>query len=398
MYFYWHGINHRGKTCQGKILASHHSEVRRQLRLQKIHITKVYSKPVSRLRLSLEQISTQDITLLTRQLATMLATGISIMQALMLVKDNQSKVSMRALLTNLAHQIESGAPLKQAFATVGQFDELYIDLVASGEASGNLAQAFDRLASHREKAQRLKSKMSKAAIYPSILLLVALLISTLMLMVVIPQFDSMFASFGSDLPWFTQQVLALSLFIQTHGILLLLSILTTVIAVVGLHRFSPRLQLILSTVMFHLPLIGIVVRETFFVRFTATLATSFGSGIPLLQCLNNATNAHYPDYCQRALQAIYRDTSAGMPLYLAMRQTALFPEMVLQLVMIGEESGRLEEMLNRLAVYYQTEVDDRIDKLGKLLEPAIIVLLSAIVGGLVLAIYLPIFNLMNVIG
>lgn len=394
----WKGTNTVGRLVSGKFLALGESEVRDRLKSQKIRIQKISSHKVSAIQKRLQQIKTKDITLLTRQLSTMLATGIPLIQALKLVSDNHRKAEMISLLLNLSKNVESGMPLSSALKEAKHFDPLYVDLIATGEATGNLAQVFERIASYREKSERLKAKVIKAMIYPSMVLAVALIVSWGMLTMVIPQFESMFNSFGADLPWFTQQVLNVSYFARDHGPMIAASFAIVFIAIKFARARSYNIRLYFSRLSLRMPIIGSVLSKAAIAKFSRTMATSFGAGIPILSCLKSSAKTTNNCYYQAAIESVHKETAAGMPLYLAMRHSNTFPEMPLQMMMIGEEAGRLDEMLNKVATIYEIEIDDTVDNLGKILEPMIIVLLSVLVGSMVIAIYLPIFNLMNVIG
>jgi type IV pilus assembly protein PilC len=328
-----------------------------------------------------------------------LATGVPIVQALKLVADNHRKAEMKSILTQISKGVEAGTPMSKAMRTASaHFDALYVDLIATGEQSGNLAQVFERLATYREKSEQLRAKVIKSLIYPSMVVLVALGVSYLMLTMVIPEFESMFKGFGADLPWFTQQVLYLSHWVQAYSLWIAVSCASLFIGMKLLRQKSQAINLHTSRLGLKLPIIGEVLSKASIAKFSRTLATSFSAGIPILSSLKTtaktAGNMHY----QAAIDDVHRDTAAGVPMYIAMRNTNAFPEMVLQMVMIGEESGKLDDMLNKVASIYEFEVDNTVDNLGKILEPLIIVFLGIVVGGLVVAMYLPIFNLMSVLG
>ncbi|RTZ14977.1 type II secretion system F family protein [Vibrio aquaticus] len=395
----WKGVNSSGKFVSGQTLALSETEVRDKLKDQHIQIKKLKKRNVSALTRITQRVKTKDITILTRQLATMLATGVPIIQALKLVADNHRKAEMKSILAQISKGVESGTPISKAMRTASShFDTLYVDLVATGEQAGNLAEVFERIATYREKSEQLRAKVIKALIYPSMVVLTALAVSYLMLTMVIPQFETMFSGFGADLPWFTQQVLKLSSFTQTYSGITFLLVTALVIAVKVARKKSFRARLFSSRLGLKIPVIGTVISKASIAKFSRTLATSFSAGIPILSSLKTsaktANNVHY----QQAIDSVYSDTAAGMPIYIAMRNSDCFPEMVLQMVMIGEESGRLDDMLNKIATIYEFEIDNTVDNLGKILEPLIIIFLGVVVGGLVVAMYLPIFNLMSVLG
>lgn len=395
----WKGINSNGKKVSGQMLAISEIEVRDKLKDQHIQIKKLKKGSVSLLARLTHRVKGKDITILTRQLATMLTTGVPIVQALKLVGDNHRKAEMKSILAQITKSVEAGTPLSKAMRTASaHFDTLYVDLVETGEMSGNLPEVFERLATYREKSEQLRAKVIKALIYPSMVVLVALGVSYLMLTMVIPEFESMFKGFGAELPWFTQQVLKLSHWVQAYSLWAFIAIAAAIFSLKALRKNSFQIRLKTSRLGLKFPIIGNVLAKASIAKFSRTLATSFAAGIPILASLKTTAKTSGNVHFETAINEVYRDTAAGMPMYIAMRNTEAFPEMVLQMVMIGEESGQLDDMLNKVATIYEFEVDNTVDNLGKILEPLIIVFLGTVVGGLVVAMYLPIFNLMSVLG
>ncbi|EHY0954407.1 type II secretion system F family protein [Vibrio cholerae] len=395
----WKGINSNGKKVSGQMLAISEIEVRDKLKDQHIQIKKLKKGSVSLLARLTHRVKGKDITILTRQLATMLTTGVPIVQALKLVGDNHRKAEMKSILAQITKSVEAGTPLSKAMRTASaHFDTLYVDLVETGEMSGNLPEVFERLATYREKSEQLRAKVIKALIYPSMVVLVALGVSYLMLTMVIPEFESMFKGFGAELPWFTQQVLKLSHWVQAYSLWAFIAIAAAIFGLKALRKNSFQIRLKTSRLGLKFPIIGNVLAKASIAKFSRTLATSFAAGIPILASLKTTAKTSGNVHFETAINEVYRDTAAGMPMYIAMRNADAFPEMVLQMVMIGEESGQLDDMLNKVATIYEFEVDNTVDNLGKILEPLIIVFLGTVVGGLVVAMYLPIFNLMSVLG
>ncbi|EJB5293583.1 type II secretion system F family protein [Vibrio cholerae] len=395
----WKGINSNGKKVSGQMLAISEIEVRDKLKDQHIQIKKLKKGSVSLLARLTHRVKSKDITILTRQLATMLTTGVPIVQALKLVGDNHRKAEMKSILAQITKSVEAGTPLSKAMRTASaHFDTLYVDLVETGEMSGNLPEVFERLATYREKSEQLRAKVIKALIYPSMVVLVALGVSYLMLTMVIPEFESMFKGFGAELPWFTQQVLKLSHWVQAYSLWAFIAIAAAIFGLKALRKNSFQIRLKTSRLGLKFPIIGNVLAKASIAKFSRTLATSFAAGIPILASLKTTAKTSGNVHFETAINEVYRDTAAGMPMYIAMRNTDAFPEMVLQMVMIGEESGQLDDMLNKVATIYEFEVDNTVDNLGKILEPLIIVFLGTVVGGLVVAMYLPIFNLISVLG
>ncbi|GIB97109.1 type IV pilin biogenesis protein PilC [Vibrio cholerae] len=395
----WKGINSNGKKVSGQMLAISEIEVRDKLKDQHIQIKKLKKGSVSLVARLTHRVKSKDITILTRQLATMLTTGVPIVQALKLVGDNHRKAEMKSILAQITKSVEAGTPLSKAIRTASaHFDTLYVDLVETGEMSGNLPEVFERLATYREKSEQLRAKVIKALIYPSMVVLVALGVSYLMLTMVIPEFESMFKGFGAELPWFTQQVLKLSHWVQAYSLWAFIAIAAAIFGLKALRKNSFQIRLKTSRLGLKFPIVGNVLAKASIAKFSRTLATSFAAGIPILASLKTTAKTSGNVHFETAINEVYRDTAAGMPMYIAMRNTEAFPEMVLQMVMIGEESGQLDDMLNKVATIYEFEVDNTVDNLGKILEPLIIVFLGTVVGGLVVAMYLPIFNLMSVLG
>ncbi|MBY7914867.1 type II secretion system F family protein [Vibrio fluvialis] len=395
----WKGINSTGKKVAGQTLAISEIEVRDKLKEQHIQVKKIKKGSVSVLTRLTNRVKTKDITILTRQLATMLTTGVPIVQALKLVGDNHRKAEMKSILAQITKGVEAGTPISKAMRTAStHFDALYVDLIQTGEQSGNLAEVFERLATYREKSEQLRAKVIKALIYPSMVILVALGVSYLMLMMVIPEFESMFKGFGAELPWFTQQILKLSHGVQAYSAGAFIASLGLVFGIKAARKKSFVVRLKTSQLSLRFPIIGGVLAKAAIAKFSRTLATSFSAGIPILASLKTTAKTAGNVHFETAIQDVHRHTAAGMPMYIAMRNTQAFPEMVLQMVMIGEESGKLDDMLNKVATIYEFEVDNTVDNLGKILEPLIIVFLGIVVGGLVVAMYLPIFNLMSVLG
>lgn len=397
--YQWKGTHHSGKRMSGKILARHENEVRHQLKDQRIKIRKITVKNLSFIARSRQRASAKEITELTRQISTMLATGIPIVQILKLVAGNSNKAEMHSILMHITQHIEAGAPLASAMRSASPlFDNLYLALVTTGEQSGGLDVIFERIVIYREKTEKLKSQIFKALIYPSMVLLVSVMVSYIMLVFVIPQFESMFRGFGSELPWFTRKVLAVSEFTQNYmgrGVAMFIFL---IMLIKFIRKRSERVRLLLGHISLRLPVIGPVIEKASIAKLSRTLATGVSAGIPILSSIKTSAATANHICFQYALNEVSRDTAAGMPLYIALRNTQIFPEIAIKMVMIGEESGRLDNMLNKLAIIYETEIDSTIDNLDKILEPLVVIILSILVGSLVIAMYLPIITLADVVG
>lgn len=396
--FRWKGLDASGKKISGKSMAFESVEVRDSLQKQSIQIIRITRQSVSSLAKLRHKINRQDITFLTRQFATLLNTGIPLIEAINLIRNNNPKAEMKSVLLMLCKSVESGVSISKALqAASPHFDGFYVDMIATGEASGNLAQVFERLAYYREKQQALRSKVIKAMIYPAMVLITSILVGLMMMTQVIPEFEAMFKGFGASLPWFTELIIDISHTLKRHTGSAALTIMLMVLLLTVMRKKSTTVQLKLSRLALASPIVGEILAKASIAKFCRTLATSFSSGIPILVSIQasakTADNYHY----QQSILAIHSDVVAGMPIHNAMRNTKTFPELVVQMILIGEETGKLDDMLNQIADIYEFEVDDKVDNLGKIIEPLIILFLGVFIGGLVIAMYLPIFNLMSVI-
>ncbi|HIF9081640.1 TPA: type II secretion system F family protein [Photobacterium damselae] len=398
-YYRWRGVNQGGKKITGVTLGFQKQEVRAQLTEQMIQVKKIKRTNPSTLDKIRNQMKSSDVTAITRQLATMIESGVPIVQALKLMASSHHKAEVRAVLTQVNTQVEAGASLSKALKSSSPlFDNFYCDLVATGEETGYLGQVFVRLATYREKSEAMRKKVIKAMIYPSMVMLTAISVTILMLVFVIPQFAAIFGSFGAELPWFTRQVLKASDFLINYGGYLAVGLLLAVVLYRYSYKRSYSFRLRMARLSLRLPIIGNVVLKATIARFARTLATTFSAGIPLLTGLQSAGKTAGNLHIEEAIMEAHTSAAAGMPLYLSLRQCNVFPELMLQMTMIGEESGSLDDMLNKMASLYENDVDNIVDNLGQILEPLIIIVLGVLIGGLLVAMYMPIFTLMSVIG
>ncbi|HIF9070316.1 TPA: type II secretion system F family protein [Photobacterium damselae] len=398
-YYRWRGVNQGGKKITGVTLGFQEQEVRAQLTEQMIQVKKIKRTNPSTLDKIRNQMKSNDVTAITRQLATMIESGVPIVQALKLMASSHHKAEVRAVLTQVNTQVEAGASLSKALKSSSPlFDNFYCDLVATGEETGYLGQVFVRLATYREKSEAMRKKVIKAMIYPSMVMLTAISVTILMLVFVIPQFAAIFGSFGAELPWFTRQVLKASDFLINYGGYLAIGLLLTLVLYRYSYKRSYSFRLRMARLSLCLPIIGNVVLKATIARFARTLATTFSAGIPLLTGLQSAGKTAGNLHIEEAIMEAHTSAAAGMPLYLSLRQCNVFPELMLQMTMIGEESGSLDDMLNKMASLYENDVDNIVDNLGQILEPLIIIVLGVLIGGLLVAMYMPIFTLMSVIG
>lgn len=400
-YYFWKGASELGEKKSGKMLAQSEQEVRIRLYQQNIYIRKIKKTLCPLLTpsaLLTPKLTYKDLTLLTKQLTTLLATGIPILQALLLISNNHHHLEVKSILWNIVQAIEAGTPLSIAMRNSStRFDPLYIGLVFSGEQTGNLTEAFERITIYREKHEQLRSKVIKALIYPSMVFVITIAVIYIMLTLVIPQFENMFSGFGAELPWFTRQVLTLSNWLQHNHLTLSGLTITTLLLLRWLHHRSNRFKLMISRIGLKIPILGSIFTKAAIAQFSYTLATTISAGISILNALHTCTQTSTHYYYKQVLKVIHQDIISGTALHVTMKNTSAFPDMVLQMIMIGEESGKLDDMLSKIATIYEAEIDNTVDNLGKILEPLIIVFLGSIIGSLVVAMYLPIFSLIDVI-
>ncbi|QSX36918.1 type II secretion system F family protein [Shewanella sedimentimangrovi] len=396
--FTWTGLNKDGKKSSGELRGANVAEIKNILKSQGISPKNVKKKSEG-IQLFEAKINAMDIAMLTRQIATMLAAGVPLVTTIEMLGRGHEKPKMRELLGTILNEIQSGIPLSDALRPHRlYFDDLYVDLVGAGEHSGSLDTVFDRIATYREKAEALKSKIKKALFYPAAVVIVAIAVTVLLLVFVVPQFEEVFKGFGAELPAFTQLVVGISRFLQDYWYIFLISIVAFVFIFVRLHRNSQAFRDRIDELMLKIPVVGEILHKGAMARFARTLATTFAAGVPLIDGLESAAGASGNAVYKKALLKIRQEVMAGMQMNVAMRTVNLFPDMLIQMVMIGEESGSLDNMLNKVANIYEMQVDDAVDALSSLIEPIMMVVIGTIVGGLIVAMYLPIFNLGKVVG
>lgn len=395
--FVWSGADRRGQRTKGEISASNLAEAKTLLRRQGISATKV-KKMAKPLFSASDKVTAQDICMMSRQIATMLGAGVTLIQTLEMIGRGHAKQSMRKLMAEICDEVKSGNPLSNALRKYpDHFDDLYCDLVETGEQSGALETIYDRIAIYKEKAEALKSKIKKAMFYPIAVLFVAFVVTTILLIFVVPQFEEIFSSFGAELPPFTQFVLGISAFLQEYGLFLGIGIVGFALGFLRAHKKSLALRDRVDKQILKIPVIGEILKKASIARFTRTLSTTFAAGVPLIGALDSAAGASGNAVFREAILFIKREVSGGMQMNVAMRATNVFPDMVTQMIAIGEESGSVDEMLAKIATIYEAEVDDMVDGLTSLLEPLIMAVLGVVIGGLIVAMYLPIFQMGNVV-
>ncbi|RKR02482.1 type IV pilus assembly protein PilC [Kushneria sinocarnis] len=388
----WQGRNARGKRLQGEMVASDQSEVRRHLAQQGISVRRLSRR--RSLPVFGNRIRSRDITLFARQMATMIHAGIPLLQAFTAVANSTTQPALRHLIETLYQDVSGGMSFSGALARhPGHVDELFVHLVAAGEQAGALDRMLERIALYKERLEVLRARVLKAMYYPVSVIGVGIGITVLLLVEVVPQFETMFSGFGAELPMPTQLTIRLSETVQAWWFQSLVVLLGAGVLLRFILRRSPVLNLQLSRLSLRLPVIGGILEKSAIARFTRTLSTSFAAGVPLLEALETASGACGNQVFARAVNDIRADVNNGQQLHIAMRNTSLFSSMSLQMVAIGEEAGSLDDMLDRVAEFHETEVENRVDTLTSLLEPFIIVVLGLLVGGLVLSMYLPVFEL-----
>ncbi len=390
--FIWEGRDKKGNRVRGKIVATNRHAVWLDLQRQGIVPGKI--KQQSAAFASRAKPSAEDIAVFFRQLATMLTAGIPMVQSFEIVGAGHEKPSMQALILDIKSQIESGLTLHEAFAKHPlYFDDLSVNLVEAGEQAGALETLLDKIASYKEKTEAIKKKIKKALFYPSAVLFVAVIVTTILLIFVIPQFESLFKGFGADLPAFTQMVINMSRWLQSNGIYLGVLLGGAGYAFFYLKKRSRPMRENIDRMMLKFPIVGPILVKAAIARFARTLATTFAAGVPLVEALNSVAGATGNIVYENAVMRMKDEVATGQRLQRAMENTNLFPNMVNQMIAVGEESGSLDQMAGKVADFYELEVDAAVDAMSSLLEPLIMAILGVLVGGLVIAMYLPIFKL-----
>ena len=395
--FFWEGMDKRGKKVKGQLQAGGEALVNAQLRKQGITVTKV-KKQSALFGSKGKKITEKDVTLFTRQLATMMKAGVPLLQSFEIVARGHSNPSMQRLLLEIKADIEKGSSLTQAFGRHPlYFDTLFCNLVGAGEAAGILEGVLDRLAVYKEKILAIKSKIKSALFYPVSIIVVAFVITAVIMIFVIPAFKDLFTSFGADLPGPTIVVMAISDYFVEWWWAIFGVIGGGIYAFLWTWKRSRKVQMAMDRLMLKLPIFGPVIEKATIARWTRTLATMFAAGVPLVEALDSVGGASGNQVYVEGTQKIRAEVSTGTALTQAMQNVALFPNMVLQMAAIGEESGSLDSMLNKVADFYEAEVDDAVEALSSLMEPVIMVVLGTLIGGMVVAMYLPIFKMGEVI-
>ena len=388
----WEGTDRKGNKLKGRSLARTEADVRAELRRQGVVPARVRKE--RHLFGGGAKITPLDIAMFSRQLATMLAAGIPLVQSFEIVGVGHDKQSMQKLVLGIKGQIEAGSTLHEALAKHPlYFDDLFVNLVEAGEHAGALESLLDKVATYKEKTEALKKKIKKALFYPAAVLAVAVIVTVILLLFVIPQFEELFKGFGADLPAFTRMVIDLSKFVQEQGWWMGMLIAGGVVAFNYFHKRSRAMRQFIDRAMLKFPIIGPILVKAAIARFGRTLATMFSAGVPLVEAMTSVAGATGNIVYEQAVLKMRDEVATGLRLQRAMETTGLFPNMVVQMIAVGEESGSLDEMASKVADFYELEVDTAVDSMASLLEPLIMVILGGLVGSLVVAMYLPIFKL-----
>jgi type IV pilus assembly protein PilC len=392
--FVWQGTDKRGMKVKGEIQAKSANIVRAELRKQNINATLVKVKPKPLFGKAGKRITAQDIAVFSRQIATMLQSGVPMVQSFEILSGGQKNPRMKDMLEDIRNNISGGSTLTESLARHPvQFDELYCNLVKAGEGAGVLDTVLDTLATYKERIEALKGKIRKALFYPIGVMVIAILVSSILLIFVIPQFEEVFANFGAELPAFTMMYVHASRFMVAYWWALLLGAIGTTVAFITIFKRSEKLQHATDRLMLKLPVVGSILHQSAIARFCRTLALTFKAGVPLVEALEICSGATGSVVYKEAIKRIKDDVAVGYQLNMAMKQVDIFPHMVVQMAAVGEEAGALDTMLFKVAEFYESEVNNAVDALASLLEPFIMVILGVMIGSMVIAMYLPIFKL-----
>lgn len=395
--FLWEGTDRNGKKVKGKSTAANEAAVRADLRRQGVVPSKIKKQGKS-LFGGASTISTADIAIFSRQLATMLSAGIPLVQAIEIVGTGHENAAMQKLLMAIKVDVEGGSALAEALSKHPlHFDDLFVNLVESGEQAGALESLLDKIATYKEKTEAIKKKIKKAVTYPAAVLVVAFVVTIILMIFVIPAFEDLFKGFGADLPAFTRVVIEISQFIRDKGWLIALLIGAAVATFLYFKKRSRPMRHFLDRLTLKMPIIGPIMVKAAIARYARTLSTMFSAGVPLVEALESVSGATGNIVFELGVLDIRDEVATGQRLQQAMENTDLFPNMVIQMIAVGEESGSLDAMSAKVADFYEEDVDNAVDNLSSLLEPMIMSILGVLVGGLVVAMYLPIFKMGAVI-
>lgn len=397
--FVWEGTDKRGVKMKGEQDAKNANLLRAELRRLGITPTVVKPKPKPLFGAAGKPIKSKDIAFFSRQMATMMKSGVPIVSALEIIGSGHKNPRMAKMIGQIRTDLEGGSSLYEAISKHPvQFDELYRNLVRAGEGAGVLETVLDTIANYQENLETLKGKIKKALFYPAMVIAVALLVSSVLLIWVVPQFEDIFKSFGTDLPVFTQMIVAASDVMVSWWWVILLLVVGVVAGSSYMYKRSPRMQHTLDRLILKVPIIGQIMNNSAIARFARTTAVTFKAGVPLVEALGIVAGATGNKIYEEAVLRMRDDVSVGYPVNMAMKQVGLFPHMVVQMTAIGEEAGALDAMLFKVAEYFEQEVNNAVDALSSLIEPLIMVFIGVVVGSMVIGMYLPIFKLASTVG
>lgn len=392
--FIWQAKDKRGKVLKGEVEGKGEALVRADLRKQGLTGITVRKKPKALFGGAGKPVKARDIAFFSRQIATMMASGVPLVQSLDILAAGQNNPKFRKLIEAIQSDVESGSSFNEALGKHPvQFDELYVSLVKAGESAGVLDTILATIANYKERMESIKSKIKKAMLYPAIVILVAFVVTAILLIYVIPQFQESFRAFGGDLPGFTLMIISVSEWMQKYGFLLFLALGGGIAALVFARKRSRNIARTMDRLLLRVPIIGPIMHKGALARFARTLAITFRAGVPLVEALDSVAGATGNIIYGDATRQIRDDVAVGHSLNLSLRQSGLFPHMVVQMAAIGEEAGALDNMMVKVAEYYEEEVDNAVDALSSALEPLIMVVIGGLVGTIVVAMYLPIFKL-----
>ena len=396
--FVWEGTDKRGVKMKGEQQSKSMNLLRAELRRLGITPTVVKPKPKPLFGAAGSAITPKEIAFFSRQMATMMKSGVPIVQSLEIIGDGHKNQRMKKMVGEIRTDIEGGSSLHEAISKHPvQFDELYRNLVRAGESAGVLETVLDTIANYKENIEALKGKIKKALFYPAMTIAVAIMVSAILLIFVVPQFEAVFQNFGADLPAFTKLIVAASRFMVSYWWAILFGVAGAIFAFIFFKKRSLAFQHFLDRLMLKIPVVGQIMHNSALARFSRTLAVTFKAGVPLVEALDTVAGATGNTVYEKAVHRVRDDVAVGYSVNMSLKQTNLFPHMVIQMTAIGEEAGALDAMLFKVAEYYEQEVNNAVDALASLIEPMIMVVIGILVGGMVIGMYLPIFKLAAVV-
>ncbi len=394
--YQWEGMDKKGQRIKGRSVAASEQSLKNELRRQGVVATRIRKQ--SQAFKSAGRVKPEDIAIFSRQLATMLGAGIPLVQAFEIIGAGHEKPAMQKLVLDIKSDVEGGTSLHEALAKHPlYFDDLFVNLVEAGEQAGALEGLLDKVATYKEKSEAVKKKVKKALFYPAAVLVVAVIVTVILLVFVIPQFEELFKGFGADLPAFTQMVITLSRFVQSEGVFIAIVVAAAFWVFFYFKKRSRKMRHFLDRMSLKMPIIGPILNKAAIARYARTLSTMFAAGVPLVEALESVAGACGNIVFEDAVLKMRDEVATGQRLQRAMENTGIFPNMVVQMIAVGEESGSLDAMAGKVATFYEEDVDAAVDSMSSLLEPLIMLILGVLVGGLVIAMYLPIFKLGSVV-